>query len=453
MGFFNALFAPAWEKAVRRADRCERGADPGGAIAALDDALRLAPEDARDALVARRSDLRRHLAALHLDAAREHERIGDEQTARERFALAAEFAEDEETREVARNRLAVLEQAEANAEEARRAGMAANAPDAVSDEELLVALTAAFPEDMQEAYEAAPAALRQAAAALQQGRAEEALAHFEAHPPAADDPLALFEYGRTLLHVGQAEAALEALRRSDEEAPGWIPVKLARAEAALEADRVEEAEEVLQEAHDIDPEDLNVYVAICRTALRSSDPAYGLEAAAVVLERHPGHREMVLLKGRILEAMGRLDDAWTIYDSAVHAGFRYDATSGTLNTDRAASQLLVACTLRRGKGHDRAEQVLRTLGGVLEGAELRRVKVLLVAILRSAGRDDEAAEVAGELREQAEAASDTGVLLALAAMNDDSAEAARLEATLTPEQRDAWSADRERFFAPAGTPR
>lgn len=446
MGFLKGLFQPGWEKARARAERCVASRDFGGAIEALDRAIESAPVEEQGSLEAWRSEVRQTLAANHLEAARDHGRIGDRATMRERLELAVSFAEDEGTRALAEEELKKLLAEEKALEEAQRAGM--REPDAgeVSDEELLLALTAAFPDEMQEAYEEADEGLRRAAAALQQGRVEEALAYFDGVSEELENPLVRFEQGRALLHVGRVEEALEAFRRADSGEVEWIPVKLARAEAAVEAGEVEEAEEVLQAAHDLDPEDLEVYVAICRTALHSSDPAYGLDAAGVVLEQHPGHRGMLLMKGRLLAKLERLDEAWEVYDAAVRAGFRYDATSRTLNTDLEASLLLVELTMRRGEGYARAEEVLGTLSGVLDGQRRRRVDTILAALVGASGREEEARALWDELLPQAEAEEDNWVLLAEATSRGDGPRAEELLASLGEDEREGWERDSARFF-------
>ena len=451
MGFLKSLFLPGWEKSARKGDRLIEQGDLGGALIALENALEGAPEEAREALAGKRRSVRQQLAERHLEAAADHVRIGDTTTALERLELAVSFAEEDGTRQQAKEELEALREDMARRESRRREGLQEDEGEDVDDEELLIALTAAFPEEMQDAYEEADPAFRAAAAALQQGRTEEALEFFEAQPEEGAPALVDFERGRTLLHVGRVKEALVALRRASGAAPEWIPVLLAHAEAAVEADAVPEAEEVLQAAHDLDPEDLNVHVAICRTALHSEDPSYGLDAASEVLTRHPGHRGMLLLKGQLLERMGRLDEAFRVFDTAVHSGFRYDSRSGTLSTDIEATLLLVASCLRRGADLDRAEEVLNTLSGVLEGRRQRRVGTLLVAVLRAAGRDGEASALAEDLRASAEAEEDPRTLLALAAIDGDEERVASLAEALDPQQREAWTAERERFFTPPHT--
>ncbi|TVQ97228.1 MAG: hypothetical protein EA398_14755 [Deltaproteobacteria bacterium] len=448
MGFLKSLFRPGWEKSAGKGDRLLEQGDLGGALIALENALEGAPEEARDGIAEKRRSVRQQLAERHLEAAAGHVRIGDTTTALERLELAVSFAEEEDTRQRATEELDALREDMARRESRRREGLQEDDADDVDDEELLIALTAAFPEEMQDAYEEADPAFRAAAAALQQGRTEEALAYFEAQPEEGAPALVDFERGRTLLHVGRVDEALVALRRASAAAPEWVPVLLAHAEAAVEADAVPEAEEVLQAAHDLDPEDLNIHVAICRTALHAEDPSYGLDAASEVLARHPGHRGMLLLKGQLLERMGRLDEAFTVFDTAVHGGFRYDSRSGTLSTDVEATLLLVAICLRRGADLDRAEEVLNTLSGVLEGRRHRRVGTLLIAVLRAAGRSEDASALAADLRTEAEAEDDPRTLLALAALDGDEDRIATLVESLDPEQREAWTAERERFFSP-----
>jgi tetratricopeptide (TPR) repeat protein len=386
MGFLSKLTKPKWQKLAARAEKAERSESWADAHRYYSGALEQAPEAQRSALEAKVAECAERVFETHLAAGAEFLESGAFERAAERFELALDFAQSAEEKERARARLRDVDAAGPAADDSEF-------EDTLQDREVsFEMLLAQLPDDIGDRYDALGEAFETAVVASHNDRPEEAVAYFrEAAESAPDDPAIQFELGRCLAHMREMEEAVEAFRRAEELAPDWIAAKLVLTEACWEVERFELAEAALQRA--IDAEDginVEVYTAVCRTALLTKSPDYGLEAAEVALEVDPGHRNLHLLKGQLLEMAGRDEEAIEAYEYVVSRNWYYDSERDRLVFDREAGLLAASNYFRRGEQLDRAEELLRAALSVTPPAARWQMALNLAEVQIKAGHEDEA---------------------------------------------------------------
>lgn len=435
MGLFSRFTRPAWEKAAERARKAAAAGEHGVAARAFDEAIAAAPEEHRAALIDQRAVSASRVHRINFDEGEARERAGHVDRALEHFELALRFCSTDEERaacEEALSRLTV---------ERRRAADAAARPLATGDVELdddqsYAILIGAFPDEVADEYEERDAAFRHAFMAMHRGELEAALAAFEALASDGDAP-AWTEVGRCRRGLGDLRGALDAFARAEQAAPGWNHVRLLATEAAVSADDLDTAEEVLQRAVDHDDEDPDVYMAICQVAIRRKETGYGLEAAEAGLEIEPTNRGLHLLRARLLEIAGRVDEALAGYEKRIRESWRYDAQEGQLYLDYDAAYLAAHLYRRLGRDPKRAAELFRGLMAVSEPGERWPHELALADVLTVDGKRGEAAQLLDEL-ERVVPADDALAWCRIAELRGDAATLQARLAALDDAARAVW---------------
>lgn len=394
MGFFSKFTRPAWEKAAEKAAKAAQRGEGGAAVHLYDDAIAAAPEDQRAPLIDARAVVAREVFETNLEQGKQREGAGHLDRALDHFELALQFAPDDAAREQARSgadRIAVARRA-AKDEAARPAFR--NDQLELDDDQTYGVLIGALPDEVADEYEELDAEFRRAFMRMHRGELDEAIAHFRAL--GADHAPALVELGRCLRGSDDFAGAIEAFGAAEKLRPSWNFARLLGAEACWVARDLDRAEEFLQNAVDHDDSDPAVFVAICRTAVLRGTPDYGLEAADAGLEIDPTNRALKLLKARLCEMDGRLEEALEGYEKRVNETWRYDSQAGQLFLDYEAALLAAHLYRRTGQNPKRAAELFRGLMAVSEPGERWQHELGLAEVLIA---DGAAAEAGGILEE------------------------------------------------------
>ncbi|MBN1947630.1 MAG: tetratricopeptide repeat protein [Bradymonadales bacterium] len=437
MGWFSRT--PSWQKAADKASRALEGGDDSSAYHLLTEALASCPDDEKPRLVAQRDRASDRLFERNLDAAQEHVRQGQLDLGLERYQLALQFARLDKDREKVEGRLKELEEKRLQLEEASQAAQAPGELVDLDEFDLFNSLTATLPEELADQYFEQPEPFRKAVVALHTGRAAEALEHLEQVGRSSDRAVVRYEYGTCLGVLGRTQEAIAALLEAEKLAPEWLAIKLALAQLCWIARRYELAEEVLQRAIDTDDQDLDVYWAICRTALLVGNPDYGLEAADVALEIAPQDNRLLVLKGQLLELAGKTDEALDLYEQVLEATWQYDAMTDSFVFEQDAALLAARIYRRRGQKLDRAEDLYRGLIAVAPARDRWRYELSLADVLLQAGQEEEGRELLTHASRKIPEEDRLGRMRAYELMGEQDKVAALL-ATLDDEGRSAWEA-------------
>jgi tetratricopeptide (TPR) repeat protein len=443
MGLFSSLTKSPWERAKRKADKAARSGDPAAAFQHYGDALESCPEGERPALEAARNAAASELHRAHMQTARALREDRQREAAAERYELALRFAADDAQRADAEAALRELATASIEDEESAEVPVRAEEAEPVDPQAVFLMLLSDLPEEVAERYEALGDDFRTAYLAAQEGRSEEALHSYVAltalHPDSAE---LHFEHGNCLIALARHEEAVLQLERAEALAPDWLEVKLALAELAWKLERWPLAEGALQRAVDLVQDDPRVYTAIGRTALYTDSPEYGLEATEAGLELDPANRELILVRGQLLERVERDTDALLLYEQQVERQWRYEPETDRLMFDRDAGLLAARLYYRMGERLDRAEELMRAVIHVTPARQRWQYELLLAEILFATDQQDEGRQLA---REASYAIPDGETLWRLRAADlaGDQEAVERLESELDDTQRAAWNKRKE----------
>lgn len=436
MGFFSRFTRPAWEKAAERAKKSAAAGDHGVAARLFNDAIAKAPDEEKPTLTQARLKSATIVYEANVAEGKTRSSAGQVSRAIEHFELAKEFAPDAAAGDACETEIKRL-----TAE--RRAGEAVEGEPAFVDEDLALdddqtygVLVGAFPDEVADAYEDRDAAFRGAFMAMHRGDVEQALEVFQAQA-SDDDAVAWLEVGRCTRGLERFADAEAAFARAEEIAPTWNHVRLLAAESCLAAGNVEGAEEVLQRAIDFDDEDPMVYRAICRTAIASNAPGYGLEAAEAGLEIAPMDRALRLYQSRLHELAGNHELAIAGYEKRVQETWRYDAQEGKLFLDYDAAMFAAHLYRRLGKEPARAAELFRGLLAMSPPEARWQHELGLADVLKCGGKDVEADAILTDLKRSIPEAQRLAHCRVASLLGEP---LAPLLETLSDDERAAWEA-------------
>ncbi len=424
-----ALFGfgkPGWEKAAAKAEKARRRGELATAKRYFEEAAAEAPAANAEGFAKAATECAAMLCREHRTTAEQMVAAGQFERAAQRLELALSFATDADREAID----ALLTQAREGAArlESPVAFEEASFDAAISDEENLMAIVAVYPDEVSSRYFELGEAFREAVTATHGGRAGEAIAHFDSvMQEHGDEAIAHFERGRCLQALDRNDDAIAAYLRAEELMPDWSNIKLGVADAALAAGKIEIAEDALQRAVDADDENKEVYVAICRTALQSAQPGYGLEAAEALLDLDPANRRGLILKGQLYEMAGDSDAAAASYEESLSRYWHYDSQEEKLFFDPVPATLCATLYFRERTNLTRAEELARALLTVTEGNEKNAWEVFLARA--SARNGDPAAarkildrmKLSGDLAPEIEHAIDVLLGADVAIESDDPA--------------------------------
>ena len=379
------------------------------------------------------------LSAEHVEMARQYETAGDMERAVERWELAEQFAVDGDTRDEIRTQMRRIEQARIAKEQADdEIEEDIEGDDEIDDANAFAVLAARYSERIADRYHEMGTDFRSAVLAVHAGRADDAVSYFEGavneHP---DEAVVQFEAGRAFRVTKRIEESATAYRRAIALEPEWIGPKIGLADASWQAEDWATAEEVLQDAVDLEPENPNVIMAICQTALLTKEPGYGIEAADSILEEDPGNRNLLLLKGQLLELEERNEEAEECYEMVVQRYWRYDSYEEQLRFDRDSAFLLLGLLLRTGQRLERAAELARALISVSTPETRWAHELTLLEVLYKQGAKADVEELGRQLS-RAIPESQLIARLRVAKLLDDQEMFDALHADLSDEQRAAW---------------
>lgn len=395
MGFFSKFTRPAWEKAAEKAEKCADKGEAGAAVRLYDDALAKAPEDQTARLREARTKVAVRVCKTNLEEGEKRENAGHLERALDHYELAQEFATDDESEAAAKaavNRIAVLRR---DAKDSAKKPAFQNEALELDDDQTYGILIGAMPDEVADEYEDQDAEFRQAYMAMNRGEIDKAIKQFRSRGD--DHAPSLVELGRCLRGIDELQESIETFAKVEKLRPQWNFARLQAAEVCWRANDLDRAEEFLQNAVDHDDEDPAVYVAICRTAVMRGTPDYGLEAADAGLEIAPTDRALKLLKARLCELDGRLEEALEGYEKRIGETWRYDAQEGKLFMDSEAVYLAAHLYRRTGENPKRAAELFRGLMAFSDPGERWQHELGLADVLVSSGDQDAANQILTEL--------------------------------------------------------
>ncbi len=203
--------------------------------------------------------------------------------------------------------------------------------------------------------------------ALQEGEFDEAIEILEdvykVHP---DDPLVMCELGRAFYGKGQFEKADELIAKSDQADP-QIDTKLLRTEVLWNMKKFDVAEEVLQAAHDADPDNNNVLARIAQHGLISKDYESGIAAVEVLVENLPNDRSVHQLAGRLYLESGDEDNALKSFENVNRLFWQVNPQTKKITFDQNAAVAAAGLYFKKNENLERAVELLEAVRANSDG--------------------------------------------------------------------------------------
>ena len=402
MGFLGKLFKKDWRDIVKKGDKYLASGEKGLALQEYRSALKRLEEGSPDYndIYEKVAEIAAELRQGHLQRAAQLSKAGEIERAYAAFESArAQSLSPESIEEVdelrAKLSAAVEEERKIPAlhDESDEAGQEWNERDHFQ------VLLGGLPEAQAEEYEGYGDQFRRGWMALQAGDFDRAIELLEQAKESRPAPFLLTELGRAYHGQNQAERALELMRAADQEAGDEIYIKLRLVEVLWTLERHDEAEEVLQAAHDLDEENTEVFRAIGEHALRSGDYDPGIEAVELMLEDEPNNIGLLRMLGQLFQAKGELPQALDAYERVNGLRWSFDPENNELVFDATSALGAAQILLELEKKPDRAVELLSAVASVTIGLSRAAILVAMARAHMLKKRRKEARELLGKARE------------------------------------------------------
>jgi tetratricopeptide (TPR) repeat protein len=374
MGFFKKLFGSKWRKCKERGDGYFDAGEWGRARAEFNEAIRSfeaeSPADEIEKVTMRErlAIIDRKLLEMHLGEAERFETTGMAVRASEHLRTAMEFIHDDKQREEILTRIGAIEATFAEPDHkglAKQAGPPPAAGDLDAEFESEMAFTAllgAMDDDRADIYEALGAEFRKGFLALMNGELEAADAVLgpvlEADP---QNPWLRFEVARLRLAQDNYTDAEQLFRQAAELAPEALPILHTWIQALWGLEQWERAERVVEQAFEIDDQDINNFVLAGQTCLRSGEFENGVEIVEAGVEAHERSITLYRLLGKLHMAAENAVAAQEAFESALGLRWVYDYETGQLQFDTESAFLAAGLYLQTRTNMARAEELYRSL--------------------------------------------------------------------------------------------
>lgn len=253
-----------------------------------------------------------------------------------------------------------------------------------------------LPFDKAQHYDELGDAFKAAWIALQEGNFDDAVSGlekcYEAHE---SDPYVMVELGRAYFGKGDLEKADHLLRLADD-ARDDIETKLLRAEIQWALKRFDVAEEVLQAAHDLDPENVTVLARIAQHGLVAKDYESGVAAAEALLEKLPNDFSVQRLAGRLYLESGDDDKALECFEAVNRLYWQVHPQTKKLTFDKNAAAAAAALYVKKNENLPRAAELMDAIRANSVGEEHVGVCLQLADIYEKMNKKSKSEEVLTE---------------------------------------------------------
>lgn len=370
MAFFDKLLGRTWQKYQARADRFEADGESGLALQEYRSALSLfdGTDDERAVLDAAVGKVRNRLRDEQLTRAQTFIEAGVLDRARTSLDSAYDHSQtDAERAEVEDRRALVVAIEEGRVIDPSSTAVAEGELELHPDDRLRILLGGLDGEQAKH-YRSLGKDFSKGWLALQEGEFDVAVEGLEkARDANKGDAFVLTELGRAYLAVDRNDEAVAVLEDADKAESESIYIKLHRVQALWALKDFDTAEQVLQEAHDLDEEDNRVFRAIGEHALLSGDYEPGIEAVQLMLEEAPNDVNLLRMLGQLNHAAGHLDVALGCYEAVLSIRWDLDPETKELIFDAPSALAAASIYLDQEKRPERIIDLLHAMLSITEG--------------------------------------------------------------------------------------
>ncbi len=397
MGFFDKLLGrdSAWY--LERSDKSVEDGNFGDAMHNIRKARELVQTDKeREDVDAKESALKTRIYKNAYEQAKKYLKGGQKEAAQNAIDRAARFVQTDEERD-ALNQLVDESHDQKEGEkivEARVEGE--EAVDSLNADDKWNLYVRSLPFAKAQRFDELGDDFKKAWIALQEGNFDEAVSGmkevYQAHP---EDALVMCEYGRAHFGKGDFAEADELLEKSDcKEAS--IDTKLLRVEVLWAMKRYADAETVLQAAHDMDPENIQVLARIAQHGLISKDYESGIAAVEALLDSIPNDISVQRLAGRLYMESGDEERALECYETVNRLYWQVNPQTKKITFDQNSAAAAASIYFKRGERLERAVELLEAIRANSEGETHIAICEQLAAVYDKMGKKSKCDEVLSE---------------------------------------------------------
>ena len=359
MGFFDRLLGHDWKWYLNKSDKYVNEGDLGEALACVQKAQELSDgTDATDVAIADKlSALKKRIYDKAFAQAQTYLKRGQRETAQSAIERAARYVQTDEERDALN---ALVDQGNHFEEEDKVVEAHVEGEDRVdgldvSDKWNLYVTSLSF--DKAQHCDNLGDDFKAAWIALQEGAFDEAIEGLEkVYAENPEDGLVMCELGRAYFGKGDADKAAELLEKADN-AVDDIDTKLLRTEVMWSQKKYDVAESILQSAHDMDPDNIQVLVRIAQHGLIAKDYDSGIAAAEVLMEKLPQDYSIHRLAGRLYQDKGDEDNALDQFETVNRMYWQVNPQTHKLSFDQPSALAAANIYLKRESDLKRAVEL------------------------------------------------------------------------------------------------
>lgn len=397
MGFFDKLLGRDSAWFLKRADKCVEDNNFGDAMHSIRKARELAQTKAEsEAADEKEKEVKKRIYTNAYEQAKKYLKGGQKEAAQNAIDRASRFVQNDEERD-ALNRLVDESHEQAEGEKIVEAQVdGEDSVDSLNADDKWNLYVRSLPFSKAQRFDELGDTFKEAWIALQEGKFDDAVkgmkAAYEAHP---DDALVMCEYGRAFFGKGEFAKADELLEKSDK-AEAAIDTKLLRVEVLWAMKRYEDAENVLQAAHDMEPENIQVLARIAQHGLISKDYESGIAAVEALLEMIPQDISVQRLAGRLYMESGDEEKALECYETVNRLYWQVNPQTKKITFDQNSAAAAASIYFKRGEKLDRAVELLEAIRANSEGETHVAICEQLAAVYDKMGKKSKCNEVLSE---------------------------------------------------------
>ncbi|MBO4350201.1 MAG: tetratricopeptide repeat protein, partial [Proteobacteria bacterium] len=405
MGLLDKIFHRDWEYYLTKCQKFLDSGDLGEAHSCIKKAKELAADNnekgdfksqANEKIAEKETIVCHQIYERAYKQAKELLRSGQSESAKNALERAAKFVRTDEERD-ALNQLVEDSQHMNDDDKIVEAHVAGEERvDGLNTSDKWNLYVTSLPFEKAQHYDELGDEFKEAWISLQEGDFDTAIKGLEdAYKDHPDDGFVMTELGRAYYGKGTFEKAYDMLKKADE-ARDDIETKLLRTELLWTMKKFDEAENVLQAAHDLDPENITVLARIAQHGLIARDFESGIAAVEVLLEKIPNDWSVQRLAGRIYLESGDEDKALECFEAVNRIYWQVNPQTKKLSFDQTSASAAGNIYLKRGEKLERAAELFEAIRANSEGETHVAICQTLAEVYEKQGRNAKRNEVLTE---------------------------------------------------------
>ena len=205
---------------------------------------------------------------------------------------------------------------------------------------------------------------------LQEGKFDDAIDGLEdIYKDKSSDIDVTVELGRAYFGKGDLKKAAELIKKADDAAKTNIDIKLLRAQILWASKDFDTAENVLQAAYDLEPNNNNVLASVAQQGLMTKEFESAVAAVEQLMENVPQDISVQRLAARIYLESGDEEHALEHFETVNRLYWKIDPQTKKITFDKNSAVAAASLYFKRNEKLERAVELLDTVRANTQGDE------------------------------------------------------------------------------------